>query len=67
MKSRSAFTLKVAPKALRVPLSLWDRAGVREATMATATIMLWGGAGAMVVSAPSWGPSANQLGRGAPG
>jgi hypothetical protein len=42
-------TVKVARSALRLPLALWERAGVRETVMAAATYVLSGGAGAMTV------------------
>ena len=53
--------MKVAPKALRVPLALWERAGVRETSRVTATIIPWGGAGAMGVRAGELNPVSVQL------
>jgi hypothetical protein len=44
--------MKVAPSALHISLSLWERVGVRETIMAHATYIFWGGAGAMIVSSP---------------
>jgi hypothetical protein len=41
--------VKVARNALRIPLALGERAGVRERVMAAATYILRGGADAMVV------------------
>ncbi len=57
--------MQIAPGALlfslslsiSLALSLWETAGVRETTMATATIILQGGAGAMVVSGAALSPS----------
>jgi len=48
-----SIALKVAPKALRVLFALRERAGVRETTRATATIISQGGADAMGVSPES--------------
>jgi len=42
--------MKVARSALPVTLAHWERAGVRETVMATATYIVWGGADAMAVS-----------------
>jgi hypothetical protein len=42
--------VKVARSALRIPLALGERAGVRETVMAAATYILRGGADAMAVS-----------------
>jgi hypothetical protein len=45
-----AVTVKVVRSALRIPLALRERAGVRETVMAAATYILRGGADAMAVS-----------------
>jgi len=42
-------TVKVAPRALLVSLSLWERVGVREAIMVPTTYIVRGGAGAVIV------------------
>jgi hypothetical protein len=42
-------TMKVARGALQLPLALWERAGVRETGMATATYVFSGGVDAMAV------------------
>jgi hypothetical protein len=41
--------MKVARGALQLPLALWERAGVRETGMATATYVFSGGVDAMAV------------------
>jgi hypothetical protein len=47
--SLSMVTVKVVRSALRIPLALGERAGVRETVMAAATYILRGGADAMAV------------------
>ena len=46
--------MKVAPQALQVSLSRWERAGVRETVMAPVPFMTRGGAGAMTISTRAW-------------
>ena len=41
--------MKVAPQALPISLSVWERAGVTETSMVPTTYLFWGGAGAMTV------------------
>ena len=54
--------MKVAPRALLISLSLWERVGVRETIMAPTTDIFRGGVGAMIseksaITASKRGPS----------
>jgi len=46
---RLILTMKVAPRALPIPLALRETVGVRETVIAAATYVLRGGAAAMTV------------------
>jgi len=48
----SVCAVKVARNALRIPLALWERTGVRETVMGAATYILRGAADAMIVRWP---------------
>ena len=52
--STRCVSVKVAPRALLISLSLWERAGVRETIMVPTTDIFRGGVGAMIVRVESF-------------
>ncbi len=60
---RRRISVKVAPRALLIALSLWERVGARETIMVPTTYIFRGGVGAMIVSQDCEGPALRRSAR----